>query len=316
MRKLQLLEPNFKCTVSGPSGDIYDQWLLFASSEKEVRNHLAKELFVVHVIEKYDFDEWKSRANKEKLEAIKAKNDPKYKYKQNIWSEIKQFLFSLSNRKCGYCEANVRIVSSGHVEHFRPKRKVEEDPSHPGYYWLAYDIDNYIPCCENCNSARGKRNHFPLIDGSPRAIDESGIVHERVLLLNPFSVDPHSHLSFLGPTAGEKFGHLEGLTSEGNESIKIYNLNRGDLVIARRKAYTFLRQRLELAQFSLANERESLKKEILDEVKTGDCEFSIMVRPVIVNWLEERSLNEKRKMAESQQIYDSLVNDLKMIKKL
>ena len=313
MRYLKFVEPNFKCQVSGPSGDVYDKWLLFANSEQEARDRLTSELFTVNKIEKYDFNDWRTRADRENSRAIAARNNSPYEYKQALWSEIKQFLFFISHKKCGYCEANVWIVSSGHVEHYRPRRKVEEDPSHPGYYWLAYDVDNYIPCCENCNSARGKRNHFPLIAGSPRAIDCSGISDERTLLLNPFKIDPSLHLVCFGPDIADKFGQIEGLTPEGKESVKVYNLNRGDLVKARQKSYETLRLQLKLAQAS-ADMDDSIRKRILNELVTGECEFSIMLRPVIVEWLEERRANERRKIAEATLIDESLKNDLKMLR--
>src|SRR5688572_3095567 len=64
--------------------------------------------------------------------------------------------------KCAYCESKVITTSPDYVEHFRPKKGVNDInnvvitiPSganqvpHPGYYWLSYNWENLLPTCWN-----------------------------------------------------------------------------------------------------------------------------------------------------------------------
>lgn len=309
MRFLKFVEPNFICTVIDPADNVIEKWLAVAPTEAELKVMLASRLLKATTIEAYEFKDWRQRAKDEAKLAIKAKNKG-YEYKQKLWTEIKQFLFLLSNNRCGYCETKVRIGFSGHVEHFRPKKKVDEDPKHPGYYWLAYEVENYIPCCENCNSARGKRNHFPLAKGSPRAKIAGALASERPLLLNPFKEDPGKHLQFVGPEGGDDFGKLKGITLKGKTSVKIYNLNRNDLALDRRRVYYLIKDRLDYA-----SARPDKKGEILSELMTGESDYNIVVKPTVVNWLQERMRHEQAEIEKKKFVINSLDNDLKMLSK-
>ena len=51
----------------------------------------------------------------------------------------------------------------GDVEHFRPKSAVLDDPLHGGYWWLAYDFQNYLLSCSLCNRVRKKTRFFTAI---------------------------------------------------------------------------------------------------------------------------------------------------------
>lgn len=115
----------------------------------------------------------------------------------DLWREVKETLSKASHGKCWYCESkNTR--SDNAVDHYRPKGKVAEEESHPGYWWLAFDYANYRFSCTYCNSRRkhslsgsagGKQDHFPLAVGSFRAFGPSdSIEFERPLLLDPCSV--------------------------------------------------------------------------------------------------------------------------------
>jgi 5-methylcytosine-specific restriction endonuclease McrA len=308
MRFLNFVEPNFMCEVVDPGGNLYEKWLFFADTEEKLKTVLQSRLLQARVVTQYTFTDWRGRAGLEAKRANKARNK-EYEYKQTLWSEIKQYLFYLSNNKCGYCEANVRVTSSGHVEHYRPKKKVEENSKHPGYYWLAYEIDNYIPCCENCNSARGKRNHFPLVDENQRAKGPKGLAAEEPLLLNPFKEDPSEHIRFIGPEDPLRFGQLEGTTPKGKASVKIYNLNRGDLVRDRQTAYRAIKDRLDLAKA-----RPQVRERILEEYKSGECEYYIMVEPVLTDWFRERELIERAKIEKASLALKALQNELEMLR--
>jgi len=113
--------------------------------------------------------------------------------------------------KCAYCETQVSAGSDWDVEHFRPKGRVAERPTHPGYYWLAYTWTNLYPSCTHCNQRRidrprfddqapgggsGKVDHFPVADEAKRAMSPThDLSAEKPLLLDPCSDDPETVLA-------------------------------------------------------------------------------------------------------------------------
>jgi hypothetical protein len=318
MKHLNFVEPNFKCEVEDRGGHrsvIY----LHAASKQEIEKRIEDRRLTLLSCEPYDLKEWKARAAAQTTEAEKKRTQPGFKYNGDIWSEIKQYLFELSGGNCGYCEAETQVVSYGDVEHYRPKKKVEEDEKHPGYYWLAYDITNYVPCCRRCNDARAKANHFPLADGSPRATKPQEVAQEKPLLLNPFLVeDPSQHLRFIGPEE-KQFGEMEGITPEGKASCKFYNLNRSDLIQSRCQEFNAVSGRLKLAEFQIAQWKSTAEpqastflQDLLDERR----QYSLMVRAVVTRWLARTIQNEEeeeaRRRARQKALLSALENDRKM----
>lgn len=65
-----------------------------------------------------------------------------------VWRKLKARLKKLSNGKCWYCEEK---TAHGDVDHRRPKNKVDEAPAHGGYWWKAFDLDNFRYSCPLCN---------------------------------------------------------------------------------------------------------------------------------------------------------------------
>jgi uncharacterized protein (TIGR02646 family) len=108
--------------------------------------------------------------------------------KNTCWTELKTELAELSNEKCWYCEAKIDR-DYGAVDHFRPKAGVTGESDHLGYWWLAYEPNNYRLSCTICNSpsagGKGKHNWFPLQPNSPRAVNPGEEIHERVEILDP-----------------------------------------------------------------------------------------------------------------------------------
>ncbi|MEO9806693.1 MAG: hypothetical protein ABJF04_25760 [Reichenbachiella sp.] len=149
--------------------------------------------------------------------------------------------------KCAYCESIWAGSSSPRVDHYRPKKYIKEleKDSHYGYYWLSLEWTNLIQSCESCNSK--KSNYFPLKDESTRVNalwKESDIVastsrpisgeplkKESRLLLHPELDEVEKHLVFL------RDGKIvpKGNSEMGSISIKRYGLNRGDLILQRKK---------------------------------------------------------------------------------
>lgn len=147
--------------------------------------------------------------------------------------DVKARLIADQHSKCAYCETLFLHSSPGDVEHYRPKagfRQAATSPVEgPGYYWLAYNWDNLLFACEDCNRIR-KRQLFPLRnDPTGRARNHHATVaQEAPLLLNPASgPDPETQIMFIEEAA-------KGLTPEGEASVAGYDLNRAELLADRR----------------------------------------------------------------------------------
>lgn len=296
MRPLTLRAPNFQCVVRDRDDTAEELLprLEYARTEQEVRDRLASRFEVLSVTG-YDFQQWRRRARNFETAFQAAKP---YSFNGNVWSEIKQFLYSLSGDLCGYCEARVFVVSQGEVEHYRPKGAVSGEPAHPGYYWLAYDFDNYVPTCPNCNGGKGKRNQFPVRGPRARTRGED-LNAEQPLLLNPFKMDPKTtHFKFVvGEPPQMIVGRIEGVTEEGRESEQVYRLNRGDLVRDRRREIAELWKDLSREYFN----RPALDQ-IIAEVREGRRPYPATLNVALAIWFEwlERTAREDRARARSR----------------
>lgn len=124
---------------------------------------------------------------------------------------MRRTLEELFHRKCAYCE-NHLAETGWNVEHFRPKKRVAESKTHPGYYWLTYEWKNLYPSCVPCNQRRkdkptwddpttgqaaGKLDQFPLIDETKHAMTPADdLTLEQPLLLNPCLDNPATEFRF------------------------------------------------------------------------------------------------------------------------
>ena len=152
----------------------------------------------------------------------------KFKFKSQIYGakSVKNALLKAQYKKCCYCESKFRHTSYGAVEHFRPKGAVKQKQGqrqkYPGYYWLAYDWDNLLVSCQQCNSSY-KGNLFPLAVQKRRAQSHhDGITEEQPLFINPAQEDPRGHLHFHGEV-------VIGDTDKGRQTIQDLGLMREDL---------------------------------------------------------------------------------------
>lgn len=178
---------------------------------------------------------------------------------------VKQALLTAQHEKCAFCEAKVLHVSSGDVEHFRPKAAVKDATGspliRPGYFWLAYDWDNLLFCCENCNR-RHKGSLFPLSDPKKRVRSHRvKLTGELPLFINPASEDPAQYIEFVGETVIAKGGH-----PRGQATIDELGLERSELREHRLTKLKLLRQlRQVLAQLQLLSRpTRSQQKTIAD----------------------------------------------------
>ena len=181
-----------------------------------------------------------------------------------------QELDALFHGKCAYCESPYRAVDSLDVEHFRPKGRVAESKTHPGYWWLAAMWTNLLPSCPPCNQRRrhvdykpgmtleeferalqkdpkktsGKANSFP-VRHDHWVDDENGdLTTEDPLLINPTLRDPADHLEWVFDWNDHDYlWHADPVIAAvaprqvngeddpyGKTSIAVYGLNRAGLV--------------------------------------------------------------------------------------
>jgi uncharacterized protein (TIGR02646 family) len=227
------------------------------------------------------YERWKQRADEAKQAALDeyaaraAGRKPQDVFKSAVWGDLKDHLVTLFRHKCAYCEGRCESVARFEVEHFRPKRKVTEDLTHPGYYWLAYEPTNLLPSCPRCNGGGAKMNQFPLSNGSPR-VSEPGpldaLQQESPLLLNPYEPeDPALHLRYTD------IGTVEAVTNSlrGETSIRVYDLNREALMIERHENQKYARLRI---GNMVSNAQWQELRDYLNKIDAGDEQFSAAVR--------------------------------------
>ena len=103
--------------------------------------------------------------------------------------------------KCAFCESRMAHVSRPHVEHYRPKGRQEFEDR-------MFDWENWLLSCGRCNES--KWMHFPICAG------------EVPCLIDPTSDEPAEHLGFVNE-------FISGLTTRGDETVRILGLTRGPL---------------------------------------------------------------------------------------
>lgn len=100
-------------------------------------------------------------------DAAEADRDAIIEANKGLWidNRIRNWLLSQFNNKCWYSEAQ-ESVSSIHVDHYRPKGRVKQklcaEPEE-GYWWLAFDWNNYRICGQLLNVKKG--DLFPICEG-------------------------------------------------------------------------------------------------------------------------------------------------------
>lgn len=153
--------------------------------------------------EKTILDDWFIKTN-EILEELIAEPDAQKRKviihrNKKHWREknLLDFLKALSNGKCWYTEAKFS-AEYPHLEHFRPKcyaRNECGERCHDGYWWLAFEIENYRLSKPMPNTRKG--TYFPLRE-RVMAVCEPGIAvtRESPMFLDPSNEDDAELLSF------------------------------------------------------------------------------------------------------------------------
>lgn len=193
----------------------------------------------------------KKDIRKQVEEGIQSLNIPSHWGDVRVGNTIKDVLFSMHhNGKCCYCERKRTRKREMDVEHYRPKAGITEDQEHKGYWWLAYNWDNYLWSCKSCNQEY-KKNHFPLLSTGSRARTEADNLElENPCLINPRFEKPTEYLAYYKKNLGGRWfvkiiplPDLDGDKKQRAENtIKILGLNRidtgDDLVSDRGKSFS------------------------------------------------------------------------------
>jgi uncharacterized protein (TIGR02646 family) len=193
---------------------------------------------------------YKTRAPKlSKKAGTKFKLNAAKKFKFEVYRLAKDDLETCFHFKCAYCESSYGHVSNIHIDHYRPKGRVDREGRKPigGYYWLAAAWQNLLPVCGRCNSPTkefvpalskkvivGKCNWFPLWDETKRARGPGREKKEYPLLINPCEEDPQEYLVFHENGIVEARKTLPKKKKlKAEKSIAIYGLWRMKLIKAR-----------------------------------------------------------------------------------
>ena len=172
---------------------------------------------------------------------------------QPVWKELKAILLGFSRGKCWYSEAR-EICSDYHVDHFRPKGRAGnlDGSAREGYWWLAFDWNNYRIAAGVCNSPHkddedkvcGKHDYFPLKSGSPFAKAPNDDLRDEVIyLLDPCDPADPPLLTFDEsgmPVPRAPMGTWAALRAR--ESARLYHLHYTPLVEERKKVWALVRR--------------------------------------------------------------------------
>lgn len=158
--------------------------------------------------------------------------------RSEVWTDptVRSSLLKLFHQKCAYCEQKFAAGMSGlNVDHYRPLWHASGNEADGGdaidhYAWLAYEWNNLIPSCRECNGA--KSNAFPTSNdrAMPLATWSQCDRVEKPLLLNPCRDKPSAHLCY------SLSGECHALSERGAATIWTLGLNRPDLAERRRSA--------------------------------------------------------------------------------
>lgn len=230
----------------------------------------------------------------------------------SFYTKFKEALEKTHHNNCAYCETDIHN-QSGDVEHYRPKGRVTNDDGsvlsrnhagqgevkHPGYFWQAYNWDNLLLSCSDCNRRRshavdGGRQQFGKVDrfeisGKRAWTPNDSLDEEKPLLIHPAHDDPEEHLELDGNC-------FVGKDKRGRYTIRLLGLNeRGDLVRRRRDAYRNVKRAVnEIAvAFILRDEGQRTSRRMLEpaqilmKIYDGTAEFLTAQRGGMDTVLEE-----------------------------
>lgn len=223
---------------------------------------------------------------------------------KDVWRRLKSTLAQVSYGKCWYCESK-EIRSDTAVDHFRPKNSVAECPNHDGYWWLAFEWQNYRLSCTYCNSRRvdqvnattgGKQDHFPLVHEDKRAYSPNDdLNHEEPELLDPTNpFDPG--LLWFDPdgAAVPKYSDKASIPyRRAEKSRELYHLNHVNIQERRLEVCNRVRRLVEdgdkylqecLADAEVAKHGLTRTIEVLREMIGKEAAYSSTARAMLLGY--------------------------------
>lgn len=217
-----------------------------------------------------------------------------------IWRDYYDLLPANLKKKCWYCEAE-EIRSDMPVDHFRPKGNVEDDNAHEGYWWLAFDWENYRCACTFCNSRRnieetkgGKGCRFPLVNPEGRAyLPTNPIAEEAPDLLDPFEQDDEKLLWFDDDGYPEpRHESTEDEERKVSNSIDIFHLHETKIVRKRNDIRIKIDRQIEKLKNGSVSEARRAKTELKKMVRDTE----MLSRAAIVYLRSYRTLSEVKEI--------------------
>ena len=196
---------------------------------------------------------------------------------------VKNVLMTMHSAKCYYCETKLYSPAYLHVEHFRPKGAVRQNPrdsqEFPGYYWLAYSWENLLLACAECNTSH-KGTLFPLEYPTQRARSHNDdLAKERPLFVNPSEENPRDHICFQDDAP-------IGKTNRGWRTIEGLGLDRSLVTEQRREYFDMVQRHIDMIKIKMppTPEIEALQDEARTFIAKSmgpDARFSSMVMDLV-----------------------------------
>ncbi len=226
------------------------------------------------------------------------------KNNQRVWSEIKDWLLSLSSGKCWYSEAR-EIYSFYDVDHFRPKNAAKQlnGEVRDGYWWLAFNWKNYRVVGAIGNrlnrdingETRGKSDYFPVKEGSNPACSElHDLDDELAYFLDPTQPDDPLLITF--DETGKPKPAAEKGTWEyerADKTIWFFHLDYRPLVDERKRVWGQCRLLLNKAQVFMERQNAGVSvsdkarlKEVINDLRDmvkANAELSATARACLLS---------------------------------
>jgi len=169
----------------------------------------------------------------------RAQRRPPIDHKIYQHPKVVEQILGNQQQRCAYCEMTLD-PSSIKVAHYRPlSNAVLSEHAHSiiDYYaWYAYEWQNLLIVCSECNSAMSEM--FPL-EGhpvKPMSTWQEAQLREKPLLINPYVANPSEHLMFTYQ------GEAIARSKEGTTTIEVLKLNRRSLIAERENCFEELRE--------------------------------------------------------------------------
>jgi hypothetical protein len=210
-------------------------------------------------------------------------------------SDLLEFLKKQSNNKCWYTEVKF-AADYPQVEHFRPKSCARDENwklCHEGYWWLAFDIENYRLSKPMPNVVKG--TYFPLRKRRFAALEPTdSIENEDALFIDPIVDEDCQLIAFNRLGAPEP---IKEPTVDLDEwdlkriefSIKRYRLDDKDLCDLRKALWQSISERFNdyrrlLKKAKDENSKQAagqamqVKEELKGYLTNPEQEFTAVVR--------------------------------------